>query len=207
MKSTKTFTDPAGIQIPAKYVSDYDKARDRTVRRIYELWEKTRKQLISCKVQTDAHLAAIRQIASKQSGISLGGEKGYFSLRSFDGKIIIRFENVSVAEFDERLELVQKLINEAIDDLAGDTSKNVNIQQLRKIAGAAFRPRGRSGKLDRQRVLDIVSLTVDHPSWKKAAELVRECDRVVGHRQYVRVAVQENPKADPVPVILDIAKV
>ncbi len=207
MKKPIKYINPLGNEVPAESVSAYDKSRDRIVRRIHAIWTKANAQLRSAKVQTDANIDMLRKIAAKQTGVKLGGAKGYFQARSYDGKKIVRFENVPVQEFDERLQQIQELIFMAIDDLAGDYQKQANIASLRKIAVSAFTPRGRDGKIDRQRVLDLLKIDVDHHNWRKAQAIIREADRTIGHRAYVRVAVQAHSKAKPEPIFLDISKV
>jgi hypothetical protein len=206
-KKQKTYIDPEGNEVLAKYVPAYDKKRDRIAMRIYDIWGRAEQLLTSVKAETNRLIDEMRETAAKDSGVKLGGSKGYLQFRSFDGKTIIRFENRAQMEFDERLVLVQQLINEAIDDLAANSGRNARILELRKVADAAFRPRGKDGKLDRQRVRDIAGCHVDHPKWRKAAEIVRECDQVIGHRQYVRVARRMAPGAEAVPIVLDISKV
>lgn len=206
-KSQKIYTDPDGNPVPAKYVSAYDKARDRITRKIYDLWGKEEERLTQLRAQTERLIDEVRQAAAKEAGVKLGGAKGYLQFRSFDGRIIVRFENVAQVDFDERLSLAQQLIGEAIDDMAGDTSKNAKLAGLRKIAEAAFKPRGKNGKLDRQRVRDIANVQVNHPKWRKAAELIRECETITGHKAYVRVAKRLAPEAPPIPIVLDITKV
>jgi len=206
-KSQKIYTDPDGNPVPAKYISAYDKARDRITRKIYDLWGKEEERLTQLRAQTERLIDEVRQAAAKEAGVKLGGAKGYLQFRSFDGRIIVRFENVAQVDFDERLSLAQQLIGEAIDDMAGDTSKNAKLAGLRKIAEAAFKPRGKNGKLDRQRVRDIANVQVNHPKWRKAAELIRECETITGHKAYVRVAKRLAPEAPPIPIVLDITKV
>jgi len=206
-KSQKIYTDPDGNPVPAKYISAYDKARDRITRKIYDLWGKEEERLTQLRAQTERLIDEVRQAAAKEAGVKLGGAKGYLQFRSFDGWIIVRFENVAQVDFDERLSLAQQLIGEAIDDMAGDTSKNAKLAGLRKIAEAAFKPRGKNGKLDRQRVRDIANVQVNHPKWRKAAELIRECETITGHKAYVRVAKRLAPEAPPIPIVLDITKV
>jgi hypothetical protein len=206
-KSQKIYTDPDGNPVPAKYVSAYDKARDRITRKIYDLWGAEEQRLTQLRAQTERLIDEVRQAAAKEAGVKLGGAKGYLQFRSFDGRIIVRFENVAQVDFDERLSLAQQLIGEAIDDMAGDTSKNAKLAGLRKIAEAAFKPRGKNGKLDRQRVRDIANVQVNHPKWRKAAELIRECETITGHKAYVRVAKRLAPEAPPIPIVLDITKV
>ena len=40
-----------------------------------------------------------------------------------------------------------------------------------------------------------------------AAELIRECETITGHKAYVRVAKRLAPEAPPIPIVLDVAKV
>ena len=206
-KSQKTYIDPDGKEVPAKYVSAYDKARDRIARKLYDLWGAEEQRLTALKATTDRLVEEVRQAAAKDVGVKLGGEKGYLQFRDFSGRIIIRFENRAKTEFDERISMVQQLIREAIDDLAFDAGRSGKVQELRKVADAAFKPRGKDGRLDRQRVRDIAAVQVDHPKWRKAAALIRECDKVIGHQAYVRVAKRLAPDQEPIPVVLDIAKV
>ncbi len=206
-QSKKVYIDPDGNTVPAKHVSAYDRKRDAIANRIFNLWGAEEQRLTSLKAATNRLLDELRAAAAKEAGVKLGGAKGYLQFRSFDGRIIIRFENRSKTEFDERISLVQQLIREAIDELAADAGRGAKVQELRKVADAAFKPRGKDGRLDRQRVRDIATVQVDHPKWRKAAELIRECDKVVGHQEYVRVAKRLAPEAEPIPIILDIAKV
>lgn len=214
MKKTVKYINPLGNEVPPESVSKFDKERDRTVRAVLADWQRARAALEAVSARTNARLDKIRKLAAKQAGVQLGGAKGYFQLRSFDGKIIVRFENVAVQEFDERLELAQRLVFEVIDDCTRIGSAGPNgpaqvsaVQELRTIASEAFRPRGREGKIDRQRIRDLLNIKVGHPKWRQAQDIIRECDRTIGHRAYVRVAVQADPKAKPEPIILDICKV
>lgn len=206
-KSHKFYVDPEGNQIPAKHVRPYDRKRDAIANRIFNLWGAEERRLTALKATTNRLLDEIREAAAKEAGVKLGGAKGYLQFRSFDGRIIIRFENRSKTEFDERISIVQQLIREAIDELAADAGRSGKVQELRKVADAAFKPRGKDGRLDRQRVRDIAAVQVDHPKWRKAADLIRECDKVIGHAEYVRVAKRLAPDQEPNPIILDISKV
>lgn len=213
MKKPVKYINHLGNEVPPESVSTFDKERDRTVRAILADWQRARASLVSVSARTNDRLEKIRKLAAKQAGVQLGGDKGYFQLRSYDGKVIVRFENVPVQEFDERLELAQRLVFETISECAetgasgNDKAQKAAVDDLRKIATDAFRPRGREGKIDRQRVRDLLNIKVDHAKWRQAQDIIRDCDRVIGHRAYVRVAVQADPKAKPEPIILDICKV
>jgi hypothetical protein len=49
---------------------------------------------------------------------------------------------------------------------------------------------------------------VDHPKWRKAAEIIRECDRIVGHKPYIRVLMTDDPAVEKhQPITLDISQI
>ena len=209
----KTYIDPEGRELPAKYFSAYDRKRDDVARKIYALYEAEEQRLIALRIHVEKMIEEVRQAAADDADVKLGGDKGYLQFRSIDNNVVIRFENVAKVDFDERLSLAQHLIKEAIEDLkqkakaTSDKSVYQAVEELAKLAEAAFKPRGKNGKLDRQRVRDIAEVKVEHPKWKQAAELIRECETVVGHKAYVRVSKRLTPTAEPIPVILDITKV
>lgn len=207
-KKQDIYIDPDDNIVPAKHVSAYDKKRDRTALRIARLWLDERQRLAALKEKTFAMIDEVRAQAAKDSKVKLGGSKGYMQFRDFRGHVVVRFENRAQMEFDERLTLVQQLITQAIEDLAGNAGKNARILELRKVADAAFRPRGKDGKLDRQRVRDIANVQVDHSKWRKAAEIIRECDKVVGHKPYIRVLMTADPAVEKhQPITLDISAI
>lgn len=199
-KTTKTYRDPAGTEIPAKYVPAYDKTRDRIANKIYDLWTDEEQRLHALKATTNRLIDELRQAAADDAAVKLGGEKGYLQFRSFDGKITIRFENARRTEFDERLTLAQQLIKEVLCELA----EGAKSADLVEIVSHAFAPR-KGGNLDMQRIRDLCRLNVSHPKWKKAVEIIRECERTIGHKQYVRVSKRLAADAEPVNVVLDIA--
>lgn len=197
----KTYTDPSGQIVPAKYVKPYDKLRDKIASRIAKAWQDMESRLTLLKAQTLADVEKLQAAAAKDAGVKpLGGEKGYIQFRSFDGSITIQVDNAKRTEFDERLQLAQSLIMEAVSDL----SKDAPNADLVEIATRAFQPR-RSGNLDMQRIRDLKTYKVSHPKWKKAIEIINECERVIGHRRYIRVSLKQGASAIPRNINLDIA--
>lgn len=197
-----TYTDPQGNEIPAKYVKPYDRERDRIAKRILARWEKAQAMLAKVKADTLADIAALQAKAEKTAGVNLGGKKGNIQFRDFAGRITIGLDIQARTEFDERLNLAQTLIMEAVQEMSADA----NNADLVEIATKAFQPR-KSGKLDMQRVRDLRTYNVRHPKWKKACEIIADCERKIGSREYIRVAVRTAPDANPSPILLDIAAI
>jgi len=200
-KITTTYTDPSGAVVPAKYVKAYDKLRDRTARRIAAEWREEQVRLEALKKRTLTAIAALQEAAAASVDVkALGGTKGNIQFRSFDGSITVSLDNARRTEFDERLKLAQQLIMEAVQEIAAD----VRNADLVEIATRAFQPR-KSGNLDMQRIRDLRTYKVTHPKWVKACEIISECERTIGHCQYIRVAERADPNAKPDYINLDMA--
>jgi hypothetical protein len=203
MPSTAIYTDPTGQQVPAKYVKPYERLRDRIATQIAREWQAEEARLKSIKERTLALVEKLQAASATEADIkALGGKQGYIQFRSFDGSITVRVDNAKRTEFDERLAQAQALIMEAVRELtAGDHSAD-----LVEIATKAFQPRA-SGNLDMQRIRDLRKYNVKHPKWVKACEIIAECERVIGHRRYIRVSVRQSKDAQPTSIILDIAAI
>jgi hypothetical protein len=200
MAKKEYYTDPAGEKVPAKYVKAYDKKRDAIAQRIAKRWQDERTRLAKIKAETIADIQALVDAAELETAVSLGGAKGNIQFRSFDGSITVISDRQFRTEFDERLTMAQQLIGEAIADMTADAEN----ADLAEIARRAFEPR-KSGNLDMQRIRDLRRYNIKHPKWAQACEIISECERTVGHRDYLRVMVRNAPDAKPEAVVLDIA--
>ena len=201
-KPTKYYTDPAGETVPAQYVKPYDKKRDRIANRIAKDWQDMQKKLAALKEKTMTNIEALQEAAASAADVpELGGKKGNLQFRSFDGSVTVSLSRHLCTEFDERLPLAQQLIMEAVHEMAADV-KNADLVE---IATKAFQPR-RSGNLDMQRIRDLRTYNVKHPKWRKACDIISDCERAIGHREYISVTVRSNPDENPKAIILDIAK-
>lgn len=195
------YIDPMGQQVPAKYVKPYDRKRDRIARRIAAEWQEEEVRLRALKARTFDLVAHLQIEAANAADVpELGGREGYIQFRSFDGLITIRLDNAKRTEFDERLQLAQTLIMEAVHELSAGEHE----ADLVEIATRAFQPR-KGGALDMQRIRDLRSYNVKHPKWVKACEIISECERVIGHRRYIRVTVKSTRDAEARAICLDVA--
>lgn len=200
MATKEYYTDPAGEKVPAKYVKAYDKLRDQVAVRIAKRWQGERDRLAKIKADTIHDIQTLVDAAEKATDVSLGGAKGNIQFRNFDGNITIISDRQFRTEFDERLTMAQQLIIEAIADMTADAEN----ADLAEIARRAFEPR-KSGNLDMQRIRDLRRYNIKHPKWAQACDIISDCERTVGHRDYLRVMVRNAADAKPEPVVLDIA--
>ncbi len=208
----QTYTDPTGDTVSAKWVPAYDKLRDQIAERIAKPWADEEARLAKLKSATIADIEKLVEAAEKTAGVSLGGAKGNLQFRSFDGSITISMDRQYRTEFDERLQLAQQLITEAVKEMresiivtdAATAKARQNIEDLGVVATGAFQPR-KNGNLDRQRIRDLRKMPVRHQKWQQAMAIIGICERTVAFRDYIRVAVRLAPDAKPQPITLDIA--
>jgi len=201
MNEPKTMIDAQGVAVPVRYIKKYDRERDRIARRIHARFMKAQEHLRTVKRECFADIEKLVQMAEQDAEVSLGGVKGNVQFRSFDGSITVSLDMQARTEFDERLALAQKLILEAVAEMTAAANAD-----LAEIARRAFEPR-KSGRMDMQRIRDLRNYKVEHPKWRKACEIIGECERLVGTRQYIRVAERRAPDAKPVNITLDIATI
>ena len=194
------YTDPSGDQVPAKYVNAYDRQRDKIANQIAKLWIEERDRIAKVKANTLAAIEKLQAAAGKETGVDLGGAKGNLQFRSFDGTITVSLDRQYRTEFDERLQAAQQLITEAIADMTEGSDAD-----LAEIASKAFQPR-KSGNLDMQRIRDLRTYNVRHPKWRKACEIISDCERTIAHRDYIRVAIRNKADQTPTSIHLDISK-
>jgi hypothetical protein len=202
-KSTKVYVNAQGQTVPAQYLSEYEKLRDKIARKIAVVFIAEQAKLRSIKESVFALVAQLQAAALKDTDVErLGGDQGYIQFRSFDGLVTVRVDNAKRTEFDERLQIAQQLVIEAVKELSG-YAKHADLVE---ISTKAFQPR-RNGNLDMQRIRELKTYKVEHPKWKQAVEIINECERVIGHRRYIRVSIKADRNSEPENIILDIASV
>ena len=184
MKQPETYTDAAGRQVPANYVPKFAKTKDAAARKILAAWRKEEARLKKLWKDTVAAVEKIHAEARKEERLEPAAvaDKGYFSFRSFDGRIVVRLDRARDVVFNEKLDLAKELIDEAVKEIAGDSAGD-----LRTIVESAFKPRGKNRTLDRQRLSDICRMNVRNKKWLKAVELIKAAAEESARMDYLRV--------------------
>lgn len=195
MKKERTYTDAMGREVPASYVPKFAKAKDAAARKILAAWKKEEARLKALWKETVAAVEKIHAEARKEEKLEPAAvaDKGYFSFRTFDGKVVVRLDRAREVSYNEKIDLAKELIDEAVEEIAGDTAGD-----LRTIVESAFKPRGKNRTLDRQRLGDICKMNVRNAKWQKAVELIKAAAEESGRMDYVRVLEGERS------IVLDI---
>lgn len=195
-KTVKTMTDARGQQVPVSYVAAYDKAKDRTVRRI----EANARKL---KAQMQAFLADAVKAMTELSGLKESlGDRGNFSARSFDAKIQVSIRQSWNIRLDERTAKARELMMDyACRELEKAGSGAYLLQQMIE---AAFKV-DRLGFLPRTEVTKLLSYKVNDDTWNEGARILRECTTTEKGKRYLIVETRKSTLDKFEVLRLDIA--
>ena len=163
-KQVTTMRDSNGNDIPLKYVSKYDKAKDRAVRRILARFLKTRSMLEDVVSETIGELNALA--ATKESV----GAKGNFSARSFDGLIQVSIRQQYNILLDERVVQARELMLGYIEGVLERVGGN-DAHALRLIVSEAFKANAQ-GFLSTGKIMSLLRMEIDNADWREAKRIL-----------------------------------
>jgi hypothetical protein len=172
--------DSRGRQVPVEPVSEIDKLRDQTVRRIADEAMKMKEVPGDFKKRIRDDIYTFVELSSNQYGKTWGGKKGNITLSTYDGRyrLIIAIDETLV--FDERLQIARQIIGECLDKWSSDARP-----EIRMLVNDAFQV-DKTGKISTGRVLGLRRLEILDPDWQKAMQAITESIQVSGTKQYLR---------------------
>ena len=196
-KTVNTMRDSNGNDIPVKYVSKYDKARDRAVRRVCARFLKARALLEQTVAESIADLQALA--ATKESV----GAKGNFSARSFDGLIQCAIRQQYNIVLDERVVRARELMLGYVETVIGKVGGN-DAAALRIIVAEAFKANAQ-GFLSTAKVMSLLRMEIDNADWREAKRILQEAIKPQKGKRYLVCEWRGTVQADFAPIRLDIA--
>ena len=197
MAKNNTMTDSTGNIIPLKYVSAYDKARDKVTRRILARFEKARKALEMVVAESIKDLDELAKLKDSF------GVKGNISARSFDGLIQVSIRQQYNIRLDERVvkarELMLDYVNSVLDRVDG-----VDVSALRLLVTEAFKANSQ-GSLSTGRVLALMRMEVNNDKWREAKMILQDALKPERGKQYLICERRESTQEDFHSIRLDIS--
>ena len=196
--SENFMTDSQGRQVPADLVSEIDKLRDQTVRRIADEAMKMKQVLADFKQRIRDDIYTFVDISASQYGKTLGGKKGNITLSTFDGKYRLVVAISDYIVFDERLQVARELIGDCIEKWS-EGSRN----EIRILVQDAFQV-DKEGKINTARVLGLRRLEIHDNDWRKAMAAISDSIQISGSKQYLRF-YERNEQGEYKQIPLDVA--
>jgi hypothetical protein len=194
----KFMTDSQGRQVPEDLVSEIDKLRDQTVRRIVDEALKMREVLAAFKKQIRDDIYTFVELSANQYGKAWGGKKGNITLSTYDGqyRLVVAVDDNLV--FDERLQVARDLIGDCIKKWS-----NGSRDEIRILVQDAFQV-DKTGRISTARVLGLRRLNINDPDWQKAMAAITDSIQVSGSKQYLRF-YERNEQGAYAQIPLDVA--
>lgn len=196
-KTVNTMRDSNGNDIPLKYVSKYDKARDRTVRRILARFLKARAMLEQTVRESIADLQALADTKEKV------GAKGNFSARSFDGLVQASIRQQYNIFLDERVVRARELMLGYVEGILSKVGGN-DAAALKLIIAEAFKANAQ-GFLSTGKVMSLLKMEIDNADWREAKRILQEAIKPQKGKRYLVCERRSSTQGDFVAVRLDIA--
>jgi hypothetical protein len=178
--SNEYMTDSRGRQVPVELVSEIDKLRDQTVRRIADEAMKMKDVLSAFKQRIRDDIYTFVELSANQFGKSWGGKKGNITLSTFDGRYRLVVAMDDQIAFDERLQVAREIIGDCLDKWSDGARP-----EIRMLVNDAFQV-DKTGKINTARVLGLRRLEIRDPDWQKAMQAITESIQVSGSKQYLR---------------------
>ena len=195
-KKENLWTDINGDQVPAKYVSKFDKARDAVSRRILKRFNAGRKVLEQIVRESIADLDGLMKL--KESV----GSKGNFQTSSFDGLIQVSIDQQYNIQLDERVARARELMLEYVNSELSRLDKDTTF--LRKLVEDSFRANAR-GYLPISSILKLTRYEVKDKRWGEARGILQDAMKPVPGKRYLNCRVRNTTQQDFKTIRLDLA--
>ena len=196
-KTITTMRDSDGNDIPLKYVSKYDKAKDRAVRKVLARFLHAREMLEKVVAETIAELEALADTKERL------GAKGNFSARSFDGLIQVSIRQQYNIFLDERVVKARELMLGYIEKVLSRVGGN-DAAALRLIVAEAFKANAQ-GFLSTGKIMSLLKMEIDNADWREAKRILQESIRPQKGKRYLVCERRYTTQGDFRPIRLDIA--
>ena len=177
-----------GHMIPLSQISGSDQMKDEVANRLCAEAEEVQAIVAAFKAKAFAEMNAARSLIFEKFNAKIGGAKGGFSVRAFDGSCEAKVEVAERVSFGIELQAAKALIDECIESWASDGDLD---PRIRTLVEHAFQV-NKAGRIDTQRVLGLRKLPMKDrqgnpdAAWARAMDAVTEALNVDGTATYMR---------------------
>lgn len=196
-KPVTTMRDSNGNDIPLRYVSKYDKAKDKAVRKILARFRKARKTLEEVVREC---IADLDELAGAKESL---GEKGNFSARSFDGLVEVSIRQHYNILLDERVVRARELMLGYVEGVLAKIGGK-DAAALKLIVAEAFRANAQ-GFLSTGKILALLRMEIDNADWREAKAILQESLKPQKSKRYLRCETRRSTQEDFRAIRLDIS--
>lgn len=207
MSTEQKWIDPTGRAIPDSMVTAADRMKDELANRLAAGAEDLQAMIAAFKAKALDEMAAAKALLFEQYGVKVGGPKGGFSIRSFDGRTMAELSVADRIVFGPELQAAKALIDECIESWAEGANDNIRV-----LVEDAFQV-NKGGRIDTKRVLGLRRLKMKDQDgnpdarWLRAMEAISDALIVDQTATYVRF-YRRNPRTNGMDqIVLDFSSI
>jgi hypothetical protein len=185
MKNKKQWVNHKGEIVPEKYVSGYDKKKEKVLLKLLSSSEKLSNLLHAHKAEIFKETDNLIELMYKEHNSSRPEDyKGNYTIFSFDKQIRLTIKVSEVIDFDDKIKIAQDKINKFLEEKTKGADQDLSL-----LVNNAFKTS--KGRLDKNRVLGLFSLKINHPLWNEAMELIKSSITTNHTKRYATVAKRD----------------
>ena len=193
---------PRGELMPPARVKGELRLQDDTVRLMFGRADELAGQISAFKSWAFAQVDTYMQLLAERYGKKPRGEKGNFTLFTFDGLLRVTVQTADRLAFGPEIQIARDII---VDDLVPEWSVGSNANLVALVQNA-FRV-DREGQLNRYSILGLRQIQCEDPRWIQAMDAIEDSERVIASARYIRFHRRADGRQDGQwePVSLNLA--
>ncbi len=180
------WTDAKGNRVRLANISEADQMKDEVARRLVASAKAVQDVMAAFKRTALDEMMAAKGLIFERYGASVGGKKGNFSFKSFDGQFEVSVQVAEQISFGTELQAAKALIDECIEEWSKGANDNI-----RTLVEDAFQV-NKAGRIDTGRVLGLRRLVMKNDQgepdarWRRAMDAIADAVQPEGTSTYVR---------------------
>ncbi|PZU89136.1 MAG: sulfate transporter [Chelatococcus sp.] len=192
--------DSKGSLTPVELVKPIDKLMDELVRKIIGYAEPLSAEIARFKQHTLDDIAAFDGLIAQEYDAAKGGEKGNKTLLSYDGLLKVQIQIQDRVEYGPELQAAKAIIDECLRGWSTEARP-----EIRAIVGDAFKV-DKAGKINASALLRLTRLEIPDERWQEGMRAIRDAERPLAAKEYVRFFRRASTADDWIAVRLDLAQ-
>lgn len=187
MTDAKTWVDPQGRTVPDHMINDADRMKDELAERLVSGAEALQAAMAAFKKSALDEMYAAKDLLFEKYGTKVGGKKGGFSIRTYDGSAEAKIDVADRISFGPELQAAKALIDECIASWSEGADPNIKV-----LIDDAFQV-NKAGRIDTKRVLSLRKLPIKDSDgnaddrWSRAMDAITDAVIVDQTAIYLRM--------------------
>lgn len=192
--------DSKGGFVPVEMIKPQDLLQDELTRKIMGFWVAASEQIGRLKAHTVEDIEDFVALLAQEYQTTPGGKKGNMTFQSYDGLYKVEVRINDYVDFGPELQIAKELVDECLNEWASDANP-----EIRAIVTNAFHTE-QAGRVNRNELIKLTRLDIRDERWQRGMQAIRDAQRVVGSKQYIRCYQRDQFDGPWQAVSIDMAK-